>query len=150
MNIKRVKLFLGTLALGFVGTASAIADHHGDKEKTPMQKEFKIVSSKLKFLRKLDKEDKGYHAAAAKAVREAGAAMLRTMAYSPSMVKEMPDGDEKLIALADSRRLMGLTYAILCELEVAYLKKDDKLVRELTKKWKGLKKEGHKKYKADD
>ncbi len=48
-----------------------------------------------------------------------------------------------------SRRLMGLTYAILCEMEIAYVKKDDALVKDLAKKWKGLKKEGHKKYTDD-
>jgi hypothetical protein len=71
------------------------------------------------------------------------------MAYSPSLVKEMKDGDEKVIALADSRRLMGMTYAILCEMEIAYIKKDDKLIGELARKWKDLKKEGHKKYTDD-
>ena len=70
-------------------------------------------------------------------------------ADNPDMVQKLKDGDEKLIALADSRRLMGLTYANLCELEVAYLKKDEKLIGELASKWKSLKKEGHKKYTDD-
>mgnify|MGYP000205434653 CR=1 FL=1 len=143
MKTRKVRLFLGAIALGFLGTASAIAD---DKEDTPMAKEMKIVSDSLKSLRKIDKAD---HASGAEAVSKANAAIRRSMAYSPSLVKEMKDGDEKVIALADSRRLMGMTYAILCEMEIAYIKKDDKLIGELARKWKDLKKEGHKKYTDD-
>jgi phosphoenolpyruvate-protein kinase (PTS system EI component) len=142
MNIRKVRLFLGAIALGFLGTASAIADD----DHTPMEKEMKTVSDSLKSLRKIDKAD---YAAGAEAVRKAHAAILRSMAYSPSLVKEMKDGDEKTIALADSRRLMGMTYAILCEMEIAYVKKDDALIKDLTSKWKDLKKEGHKKYTDD-
>ncbi len=134
--------------MGFIGCASAIAADD-DADKTPMEKEMKIVSTKLKELRKMKKEDKAYYENGAKAVREAHEALLRSMAFQPVLVKDMKDGDEKLIALADSRRLMGLTYANLCELEVAYLKKDEKLIGELASKWKSLKKEGHKKYTDD-
>ncbi len=145
MKIKKLRLFLGAIAFGFLGTASAIADEDGH-DHTPMEKEMKIVSDSLKSLRKIDKAD---YAAGAEAVRKAHGAILRSMAYSPSLVKEMKDGDEKTIALADSRRLMGLTYAVLCELEIAYIKKDDELIGELATKWKELKKEGHKKYTDD-
>ena len=145
MKIRKVRLFLGAIALGFLGTASAIADDHGG-DHTPMEKEMKAVSDSLKTLRRMDKSD---YAAGAAAVRKAHEAILRSMAYSPSLVKEMPDGEEKDIALADSRRLMGLTYAVLCEMEIAYIKKDDALIGELASKWKGLKKEGHKKYTDD-
>jgi len=108
MNIRKVRLFLGAVALGFLGTASAIAQ---DDEDTPMTKEMKEISTNLK--------------------------------------NHMPEGPEKEVALADSRRLMGLTYAALCELEIAYLKKDDKLIAELAQSWKDLKKEGHKSYTDD-
>ncbi len=130
--------------MGFLGCASAIADD--DKEGTPMEKEMKTVSDRLKALRKMDKSD---YVGGAKVVREAHSALLRSMAFDPSLVKDMKDGDQKAIALADSRRLMGLTYAILCELEIAYIKKDDKLITELASKWKSLKKEGHKAYTDD-
>lgn len=139
-----MKIFLGAIALGFLGCASAIADEGDDH--TPMAKEMKTVSDKLKSLRKIDKAD---YAAGAKAVREANAALLRSMAFVPALVKDMPDGDEKTIAIADAGRLLGLNYAVLCELEIAYIKKDDKLIGELATKWKELKKEGHKKYEDD-
>ncbi len=141
-----MKIFLGAIAFGFLGCASAIADEEDDKDKTPMAKEMKTVSEKLKSLRKIDKTD---YAAAATAVREANAALLRSMAYVPALVKDMPEGDEKTIAVADAGRLLGLNYAVLCELEIAYLKKDDALIKDLAKKWKKLKKEGHKKYEDD-
>jgi len=141
-----MKIFLGAIAFGFLGCASAIADEEDDKEKTPMAKEMKTVSEKLKSLRKIDKAD---YAAGAKAVREAHAALLRSMAFVPALVKDMPEGEEKSIAIADAGRLLGLNYAVLCELEIAYIKKDDKLIGDLAKKWKELKKEGHKKYEDD-
>jgi len=143
MNIRKVRLFLGAIALGFVGTASAIAEDEND---TPMAKEMKEISANLKNLRRIDKGD---YAAGAAAVRKAHEATLRSMAYSPALVKDMPEGEEKTVALADSRRIMGLTYAALCELEIAYLKKDDELIAELSRKWKDHKKEGHKKYTDD-
>ncbi len=141
--MKRMKIFLGAIAFGFLGCASAVAE---EKEATPMAKEMKTVSSKLKELRKMDKSDFAAGAAAVKAAHEA---MLRSMAYVPSMLKDMKDGDEKSIAIADASRLLGLNYAVLCELEIAYLKKDTDLIAELAKKWKALKKEGHKKYTDD-
>lgn len=141
-----MKIFLGALAFGYLGCASAIAAEKDDKDQTPMGKEMQTVSDKLKELRKMDKTD---YAGGAKKVQDAHAALLRSMAYIPTLVKDMPDGDKKTLAIADARRLSGLTYSILCELEIAYLKKDDKLIGELAKKWKKLKKEGHKKYTDD-
>lgn len=111
-----------------------------------MAKEMETVSKKLKSLRTMDRAD---YAAGAKAVREAHEALLRSMKYVPVLIKEMQDDVDKQIALADSRAMLGRTYAILCELEIAYLKKDDKLIAELAKKWKSQKKEGHKKYTDD-
>ena len=54
MKTRKVRLFLGAIALGFIGTASAIADDHED---TPMAKEMKTVSDSLKSLRKIDKAE---------------------------------------------------------------------------------------------
>ncbi len=62
------------------------------------------------------------------------------------MVEEMKDGKEKTKAIADYRRLMGLSYAALCELELAYLEEDQAKVDAVMKKVKAGKKEGHKKY----
>jgi predicted negative regulator of RcsB-dependent stress response len=61
----------------------------------------------------------------------------------------MPDGKEKTKAIADYRRMMGLSYANLSELELAYLEEDEEKVDEAMKKVKAGKKEGHKKYSDD-
>ena len=111
-----------------------------------MTKEMKTVSQQLKSLRTMPKDD---FAAAADAVRTAHEALLAAMEYTAAMVEEMPDGHEKAKALADSRRVLGLSYAALCELELAYLEKDPVKVAAAMSKVKDTKKEGHKKYTDD-
>lgn len=103
----------------------------------------KQASKALKALRKLPKDD---WAGGAKAARTAADGIRRGMEFVPVMIKDMQDGVEKEKALADYRRLMGLNYAALCELELAYLEKDAAKVEAAAKSWKALKKEGHKKY----
>lgn len=132
--------------MGFLGVAGAVAQEENEKEKTPMAKEMKTLSDKLKSLRTMPKGD---FKAGAQAVREAHGALLKSMAFVPSLIKDMQDGEEKEIALADSRRLMGQTYALLCELEIAYIKKDGELIGQIMSKLKSVKKEGHKKYTDD-
>lgn len=61
----------------------------------------------------------------------------------------MADGKDKAKALADYRRMMGLSYASLCELEIAYLEEDAEKVDAAMTKVKAGKKEGHKKYSDD-
>ena len=68
------------------------------------------------------------------------------MSYIPKLVNEMPDSKEKTVAIADFRRIMGMSYAALCELELAYIAEDQVKVDAAMKKVKGTKKEGHKKY----
>lgn len=125
------------MCLAVPTTASA------DEDDTPLAKAMKESSTALKKLRKMDKDDWKGGAAAARAAAEG---CRKGMAYIPAMVKEMPDGDEKTKAIADYRRLMGLSYAALCELELAYLEKSAEKVAAAMTKIKAGKKEGHKKY----
>lgn len=111
-----------------------------------MGKQMEEISDSLKALRKIEKDD---YAQGATLVRTAHEAMLKSMVHQAALVKEMQDGPEKVKALADSRRLMGLAYAALCELEIAYLEKDDAKIEAAMDKVKGSKKEGHKKYTDD-
>lgn len=104
------------------------------------------VSDSLKALRKIPKDD---YAQGADLVRKAHTALLKSMVYQASLVKEMKDGVEKQVALADSRRLLGEAYAALCELEIAYLEKDEAKIEAAMKKVKGAKRDGHKKYTDD-
>lgn len=137
MKIARIGLLIGVTLL-----TSLLAE----EEKTPMQKEMGKASSALKSLRKIKKDD---WAGMVQASRQAHEAFLKSMAYQSSFIKEMKEGKEKEVALADSRRLMGLSYAALCELEIAYLEQDQEKVAKAMKKIKALKKEGHEKYTDD-
>jgi len=116
------------------------------EDDTPMSEEMSDVSSSLKKLRKIDKDD---WVGMANATRAAHVSLLKGMAFTAMMVKDMKDGPEKVKSLADSRRLLGLSYAALCELEIAFLEKDQKKVDAAMTKVKSIKKEGHKKYTDD-
>lgn len=118
---------------------------HADED-TPMATEMKKASKALKMLRKTDPKD---WTALAELAREAATAFLNSMSYEAALIKDMPDGEKKDLALADSKRMMGLCYAALCELEIAYLKKDAKLVKEAVSNYKDLKSDGHDEYIAD-
>ncbi|MBT8044750.1 MAG: hypothetical protein KJO79_07355 [Verrucomicrobiae bacterium] len=117
-----------------------------DDDDTPLGKSMHQASKALKSLRKIEKNDWD---AGAKAARSAADGIRKGMAYIPALVEEMPDGMEKTKAIADYRRLMGLSYAALCELELAYLEKDQAKVDAAMKNVKAGKKEGHKKYEDD-
>lgn len=115
-----------------------------DNEKeSPLHESMEQSGRALKSLRKIEKGD---WSAGAKAVHDAAEGILKGIPYTPELIKEMPEGKEKVMALVDYKRLMGLAYAALCELELAYLSENQAMVDEAMKKVKGLKKEGHKKY----
>lgn len=134
---------LPVFTAGVLFCQSALAHEHDDKEDTPLAKTMKNAGKALKSLRKLPKDD---WAGGVKAARTAAEGIRLGMEHIPALIKEMQDGAEKDKAIADYRRLMGLNYAALCELELAYLEKDAVKVEAATKSWKALKKEGHKKY----
>lgn len=113
------------------------------EDETPMTTEMKIAGKALKKLRVTAPDD---WTELAKLAKEAHEAFLRSMSYEADIIKYIKDEDKKKIALADSRRMMGLCYAVLCELEIAYLKKDKELVSVAYKKYKDLKSEGHELY----
>ena len=118
-------------------------DDVSDEDDTPLAKSMKEASDALKALRKLEKDD---WTGGAEKARVAAEGIRKGMEFIPALIKDMKDGDEKAKAIADYRRLMGLNYAALCELELAYLEKDASKVEAATTSWKALKKEGHKKY----
>ena len=117
----------------------------GDED-TPLTKAMEESSKALKLLRKMDRSD---WAGGAKACRVAAEGCRKGMAYIPALIKDMRDGKEKTKAIADYKRLMGLSYAALCELELAYLDEDQTKVDAALKKVKAGKKDGHKKYSDD-
>lgn len=119
---------------------------HAEEEETPLEKTMEQTSRALKSLRKIDKSD---WAAGAEAARKAADGIRQGMAYEPAIAKDITDAKEKAKAIADYRRLMGESYATLCELEMAYLEEDQEKVDAVTKKVKAGRKEGHKKYTDD-
>lgn len=134
------------VAASFALAAPVVAHGDEDHEHTPLGEAMEQTSKALKSLRKIDKDD---WAAAAKAARTAADGARKAMEFEPALVKEMADGTEKVKAVADYRRIMGLSYAALCELEIAYLDKDQAKVDAALKKIKSIKKDGHKKYTDD-
>lgn len=117
-----------------------------DHDHTPLGETMEESSKALKSLRKIEKGD---WAAGAKAARAAAEGIRKGMEYIPALVKEIPEGKEKTKAVADYKRLMGLAYAALSELELAYLAEDQAKVDAAMTKIKSVKKEGHKKYEDD-
>lgn len=120
--------------------------HADSDEDTPLTKTMTESSKALKSLRKIDRHD---WAGGAEAARAAAEGLRKGMEYIPALIKDMADGKDKEKAIADYRRMMGLSYAYLCELEIAYLEEDADKVDAAMSKVKAGKKEGHKKYSDD-
>lgn len=140
-NILFTRLFLPVFSMSLAICQPVVADD--EEEDTPLAKAMEQTSDALKSLRKMDKSD---WAAGAKAARTAADGIRKGMEFIPALIKDMKDGKEKTKAIADYRRLMGLSYANLCELELAYLAEDQSKVDAAMTKIKAGKKEGHKKY----
>lgn len=117
-----------------------------DEDKTPLTETMEQTSEALKSLRKMELDD---WTGGAEAARTAADGIRKGMEYVPVLIRDMQDGKQKTRAIADYRRMMGLSYALLCELELAYLDEDGDKVDELLTKLKANKKEGHKKYSDD-
>lgn len=114
---------------------------------TPMADKMNESNKALKNIRKIQRKQPTDWDALALAARTAHEAFVQSLAYIPRLIEEMPDGVEKVSAIADSRRLMGLAYAAMCELELAYLSKDQGRVDAAMEQIKALKKEAHEAYK---
>ena len=137
------RLFLPILASSLAFSSPLVV---AEDEETPLVKAMDQTSSALKSLRRMDKND---WVAGAKAARDAADGIRKGMAFEPAIAKDMEDGKEKTIVIADFRRIMGLSYAALCELELAYIEESQEKVDAAMAKVKDTKKQGHKKY-ADD
>jgi hypothetical protein len=144
LNTLLLRLGFAVCLLSLCATPPVLADD--DHEDTPLAKSMEQTSDAIKSLRKIDPDD---WKAGAEAARTAADGVRKGMEFIPVLVKDMKDGMEKTKQIADYRRLMGLSYALLCELELAYLEEDSDKVDEVLKKVKANKKEGHKKYSDD-
>ena len=135
----KFNLLIKTLAITSVLGLRMIVPVHGDD--TPLAEEMDVLSGSLKKLRKAE-------TAAEKVdlVHAAQKSTIKSIQYSPMVFKDIKDEKEKAKATADYKRLIGLTYAKLCELEMAYLAGDEEKADEIKGELKDLRKDGHEKY----
>ncbi|NNC89975.1 MAG: hypothetical protein HKN82_16075 [Akkermansiaceae bacterium] len=123
-----------------LGTGAMAADD----EETPLAEAMEDLSASLKKLRRARDFN-----AKAELIRGGEDACIKSLQYLPATIEAMPDGADKTKAVADYRRLMGLTLALMSELELAFLAEDEAKAEELVDKLKDLKKEGHEKYEEE-
>lgn len=144
------KLFALVAAAGILGSVPVQADHH-EKGKGPanLEEAMDEMSGALKSLRRLKRDPDKWNKSAAK-VAEGAKACIAAMSMVPKQVAQMPAGPAKTKALADVRRLMGLTLAGYAELELAFLAKDQEKVDAAMEKLKELKATGHEAYNKDE
>ena len=135
----KFNLLIKTLAITSVLGLGMIVPVHADD--TPLAEEMDVLSGSLKKLRKAE-------TAAEKVdlVHAAQKSTIKSLQYSPMVFKDIKDEKEKAKATADYKRLIGLTYAKLCELEMAYLAGDEEKADEIKGELKDLKKDGHEEY----
>ena len=135
----KFNLSIKTLAITSVLGLGMLVPVHADD--TPLAEEMDVLSGSLKKLRNAE-------TAAEKVdlVHAAQKATIKSLQYSPMVFKDIKDEKEKAKATADYKRLIGLTYAKLCELEMAYLAGDEEKADEIKGELKDLKKDGHEKY----
>ena len=129
-----------TLAIASVMSLGLLAPVHADDE-TPLGEQMDVLSGSLKKLRKAETPEEKVGL-----VHEAQKATLKSLQYSPMIFKDIKDAKEKAKATADYKKLIGLTYAKLCELEIAYLEGNEEKADDIKGELKDLKKDGHEKY----
>ena len=130
-----------TLAITSILSFGLLAPVHADDDETPLAEEMDVLSGSLKRLRKAETA-----AEKVELVHAAQKSTLKSLQYSPMIFKDIKEEKEKAKATADYKRLIGLTYAKLCELEMAYLAGDEDKADEIKGELKDLKKDGHEKY----
>ncbi|HAT19480.1 MAG: hypothetical protein VX317_01415 [Verrucomicrobiota bacterium] len=141
------KLITLVAALGLLGLAPHARSGEDTKksEAKDMEEAMDLMSGSLKGLRRLRRDPDRWTKSAA-LVAEGSQSVIAAMKWIPKEIEELPEGPEKIKALADSRRLMGLTLAGYAELELAFLAKDEEKVEAVLDKLKEIKAESHEKY----
>ena len=143
----RKTIFTKLVAIHTVAGIAALATavHAENDEEAPLGKEMEEMGGALKKLRRF-KRDPGRWEKSAAAIREGCEHCIKAMPMIPREIEAMPEGPKRRMALADSRRMMGITLALYAELELAFLAEDEKKADELIEKLKDLKVESHEKY----
>lgn len=127
--------------LGF----SFISPVAADEEETPLGEQMSELSGSLKQLRRAESVDEKVAL-----IHTAQAAVIKGLQYLPAGFGKIKDAKEKAKMTAGYKRLSGMTYVLLCELEEAVIAEDEKKYDEVYDKLKENKKEGHQAYKAEE
>ena len=136
------QLFLIGCAIGLTLFPAKAED---EKDKTPLGKQMEAMSDAYKAMRKETDAVKG-----AALARDAQQAALKAALEIPALIKEMPEGPEKLKSAVEYRKMMGKLFISLCEVEEAFNagKMDD--VAKIVANLKEMKKQGHEKFVKED
>lgn len=133
MNLSKITLvpaLVLSLGMGALG-----------EDESPLGEAMDELSGSLKKLRRARSfEEK------AELVRGGIDACIESMKHLPVQISGMPDGSDKAKAVADYKRLMGVTLVAMAELEIAFLSEDEAKAEELADKLKDIKAEGHERY----
>ncbi len=116
-----------------------------EKDQTPLGKQMEAMNDAYKAFRTETDPVKG-----AALAREAQQAALKSAIETPAMIKEMPDGPDKVKAAVGFRKMMGKLVISLCEVEEAFINGKLEDVAKIVTTLKELKKDGHEKYKKED
>jgi uncharacterized protein involved in propanediol utilization len=138
----KASLQLAALAsLLVIGTFTIPFSAAQEEEETPLAKEMNDLNSALKKFKKAATTDEKVALA-----HEAQASIIKSLDYLPMMFADIQDAKEKAKAGADYKRMIGLSYVKLCELETAVLEENAEKIETISGELKELKSEGHKKY----
>lgn len=82
--------------------------------------------------------------------REAQQGALKAAMEIPALIKDMPEGPEKIKAAVEYRKMMGKLFISLCEVEEAFSNGKLEEVAKIVTTLKEMKKEGHEKFVKED
>lgn len=114
---------------------------HAEDDHTPLGKQMESMNDAYKAFRKETDPVKG-----AALARDAQQAVLKSASEIPVVVKEMPEGPEKMKAAVEYRKMMGKLFISLCEVEEAFNNGKIEDVAKIVDSLKAMKKEGHEKF----
>jgi hypothetical protein len=110
-------------------------------DETPLGLQMEAMNDAYKGFRRETDPVKG-----AAQARDAQQAVIKSLAESPVVIQEMPEGPDKVKAAVEFRKMMAKLLVSLCEVEEAFLngKIDD--VAKIVDDLKAQKKSGHEKF----
>lgn len=131
--------------MSLVAGLSLISVRADEKEHTELGKHMEAMNDAFKAFRKETDPVKG-----AAHAREAQSEALKAAVEIPAVIKDMPEGTEKVKALAEYRKMIGKLFVSLCEVEEAFLNGKIEDVATLVNGLKEEKKAGHEKFVKED